>query len=284
MNNEKDYLSEFEREFELNDYSSEYDGETDTSDELEHDFSSETNDEYELDGEYESGDAYELDNEFEYGSDSEYENYLQEYDSRDREFEDRLYAALSGEHESSFEMEQEIDRVLHEMEKDYFFGKIGKFIKKHSGTIGKLTKVAQNFIPGANLAGLAKYAGSHLRGVLKNDLIRKALSTAANAYLPGVGGAVVGGLLNREAPAADQTRAQAAEAVKVAKDAYQNMAQALPGLRPGDVPNQIRRLSRQALAAAKGRHSRQRGRAKKVIRTGANSVVVVKPGRVIIYS
>ena len=31
MNNNKDYLSEFEREFELNDFSSEYDGEMNTT-------------------------------------------------------------------------------------------------------------------------------------------------------------------------------------------------------------------------------------------------------------
>lgn len=283
MNNEKDYLSEFEREFELNDYSSEYDGEMNTSDEFENDFSSESNDEYELESEFESNDQYELNDEFEYDSDSE--NYLQEYDSRDQEFEDRLYAALSGEHESSFEMEQEIDRVLHEMEKDYFFGKIGKFIKKHSGTIGRLTNIAKQFIPGANLASLTKLAGGTLRGLLKNDLIRKGLTMAANGYLPGVGGMVAGKLLNSETPTADQARTQAANAVQVAKTAYQNLAQMLPGLRPGNVPAQINQFSRRAITTARGRLTRDhRRRRKQVIQVSSNSVVVVKPGRVIIYS
>jgi hypothetical protein len=287
MSNDKDYLSEFEREFELNDYSSEYNDETNTSDEYENDFSNESNDEYELSSAYESNDEYELNDEFELDTeqqDSEMENYLQEYDSREHEFEDRLYSALSGEHENSFEMEQEIDRVLHEMEKDYFFGSIGKFLKKKVGGLGGLANIAKQFIPGGNLASLAKFAGGNLRGLLKNDFIKKGLSMAANAYLPGVGGVIAGQLLNREAPADNDVRAHAAEAVKVTKDAFQNMAKLLPNLRQGNVQGQIRRFSQQALTAAKGRHSRYRGRAKRVIRINANSVVVVKPGRVIIYS
>ena len=107
---------------------------------------------------------------------------------------------------------------------------------------------------------------------------------AANAYLPGVGGMVAGKLLNSETPSADQARAQAQQAVQVAKDAYQNMAGLMPNLRPGNIPNQINNLSKQALTMAKNKHSGYRRRNKQVIPRTPNSVVVVKPNRIIIYS
>lgn len=271
-------MSEFEREFELNDFSSEYDGEMNTSeefeDELENDFSNELNDELETQDEYESNDEYEFDGE---QPDSESENYLQEYNSPDQEFEDRIYSALNGEHESSFEMEQEIDRVLHEMEVEYFWKAAKGFWNKHKK---KLMPLAKHLIPGGTLASLAKFAGGDIRGLIKKGLI-----TAANVYMPGVGGAIAGKLLNSETPTkANQSRAQARQTVKVAKAAYQNMAGLVPNLRPGNIPNQISNFSKQALAKAKQRHSAYQGRTKKVISIKPNSIVVVRPDRVIIYS
>jgi len=284
MNNDKDYLSEFEREFELNDFSSEYDGEMNASEEFdnefENDFSSETNDEFETQDEYELNDEYESEDEYEFQdeqSDSEMENYLQEYDSPDREFEDRIYSALNGEHESSFEMEQELDRVLHEMEVEYFWKAAKGFWNKHKK---KLMKVANLTPLGGGLSMLAKAAGGDLRGLLK-----KGAMMAANAYLPGVGGAIAGKLLNSETAAPADPRAQAQQVVQVAKDAYRNMAGLVPNLRPGNIPNQISRFSRQALTMARNKHSGRRrgGKGKRVIRLNPGSTVVVKRDRIIIY-
>jgi hypothetical protein len=270
MNNDKDYLSEFEREFELNDFSSEYDGEMNTSEEsdneFENDFSNESNDEFE------SNDEYELNDE---QSDSVMENYLQEYDSPDREYEDRIYSALSGEHESSFEMEQEIDRVLHEMEVEYFWKAAKGFWNKHKK---KLMKVANLTPLGGGLSILAKAAGGDLRGLLK-----KGAMMAANAYLPGVGGVIAGKLLNSETATPADPRAQARQLVQVAKDAYRNMAGLVPNLRPGNIPNQISRFSRQALMMARNKHSVRRRRGRRVIRLNPGSTVVVKRDRIIIY-
>ena len=282
MDNEKDYLSEFEREFELTDFSSEYDSETDMSDEFEdefeNDFSNESNDELETQDEYELNDEYESNDEYEFDGeqpDSEFENYLQEYNSPDQEFEDRIYSALTGEHESSFEMEQEIDRVLHEMEVEYFWKSAKKLWNKHKK---RIMPFAKNLIPGGTLASLAKYAGGDIRGLLK-----KGVTMAANAYLPGVGGVVAGKLLNSETPT-NNNRAQARQTVRIAKDAYRNMAGLIPNLRPGNVPNQINRFSRQALAMAQKRHSSYKGKSRKVIPIKPNSIVVVKSDRIIIYS
>jgi outer membrane lipoprotein SlyB len=291
MNTNKDYLSEFEREFEIDSFSSESQANSYLSDEseyeLEGDFSDESNeeidthDEYELDDEYESADQNELEDEvdsneeYEFDNeaqDSELENYLQEYDSPDQEFEERLYSALSGEYESSFEMEQEIDRVLHEMEVEYFWKAAKNLWKKHRNKFKKL-------IPGGAITGLAKLAGGDVRGLLKQGL-----TMAANAYLPGVGGAIAGKLLNSEMPNANNARAQARQTVRVAKDTYRNMARLVPNLRPGNVPNQIRSFSNQALAMAQKRHSVYSGKSKKVIKIKSGSIVVVRPDRIIIYS
>ena len=278
MNTRNDYLSEFEQEFEVDSFSSE-DGEItnlsdEYEDEFENDFSSESNEELEFQDEYELNDEYELESE---QSDSEFENYLQEH-TPNQEFEDRLYSVLSGEYESSFEMEQEIDRVLHEMEVEYFWKAAKNLWKKHKN---KLLPLAKTLIPGGNLTTLAKYGGSILRGALKNKLVKGALTSVANVYAPGIGGAMVGKLLNSETPA---NRIQAKEAVRIAKDAYRNMAQLVPNLRPGNIPNQIGRLSNQALTMAKKRGSAYQGKTRQVIRRRPDSIVVVRPDRIIIYS
>lgn len=288
MNNYKDYLSEFESEFELDDSVSEYNADSNASSEfeseLENDFSGESEYEFESGDESEIDEEGESDEEYEFESlqDSESENYLQEYGSPDQEFEDRLYAALSGQYETSYEMEQEIDRVLYEIE-DHFFKlpKIKRFFNKHKK---KLLSVAKSFVPGGTIRQLAKFAGGDLRNLLKSDLFKKGLSMAANAVAPGVGGALAGGLLNSEMPNANRARAQAKQAVKVARDAYRNLAGTIPNLRPGNVPNQIHRLSRQALIAAHSRNSVYKGKSRKVIPRSPNSIVVVRPDRIIIYS
>lgn len=294
MNTDKNYLSEFEQEFEFDDLSSEYSDESDMSGEFEfeNDSSNESNDEFESDDEYELSDEYELNDESEsddeYELESEYEdaeseNYLQEYGSPDQEFEDRIYSALNGEYESSFEMEQEIDRVLHEMEVEYFWKSAKRFWNKHKK---RIMPFAKHLIPGGTLASLAKYAGADVRGLLK-----KGVTMAANAYLPGVGGMIAGKLLNSETPNIRDARTQARQTVRVSKDAFRNMARLVPNLRPGNIPNQISRFSRQALTMAqnrnagyKRRHSGYKGRAKRVIRRNPGSIVVVKSDRIIIYS
>jgi hypothetical protein len=297
MNNYKDYLSEFENEFELNDFSSEYDGESMPSDEYEQNLSGDTHGEYELeseyefeseyeaDDEYELADEFETDDEYEFESeqgDSEMENHLQQYGSRDQEFEDRIYSALSGEHESSFEMEQALDRVLHEMEIEYFWKSAKKLWNKHKN---KIMKVAKMTPLGGSISALGKLAGGDLRGLLK-----KGAMMAANAYLPGVGGMIAGKLLNSETASANPARAQAQQVVGVAKDAYKNLARLVPNIKPGNIPAQISRFSRQALGMARRRHGRRGGVVfaggggnKQVIRLRPGATVIVKRDRVIIY-
>lgn len=269
--NRNNYLSEFEQEFEFNDESMrDYaENEIDSS-ESDYEFS----DEYELEGENDT----ELESEV---VDSESESWGDEYDSRESEFEERLYAALSGEFEDSFEMEQEIDRVLYEMEVEYFWKAAKGLWNKHKK---KIMGVAGKFLPQGTLQSLAKLAGGDLRSLLKSDLFKKGLSLAANTFAPGVGGVVAGRLLSGETPAANDVRAQAQQAVQTARAAYQNMARQMTGLRPGNLNSQIAQMSRQALTAARQNRSAYRGKRKRVIQTSPGSIVVVRPDRVIIYS
>ncbi len=281
MNTQNDYLSEFEREFEVDNFSSEYDGENNMSeeveDELENDLSNESNEEFDSNSEFEMSDEYELDSE----QDSESENYLQESSSPDQEFEDRIYSALAGEHESSFEMEQEIDRVLHEMEVEYFWKAAKNLWNKHKN---KIMPFAKHLIPGGTLASLVKFAGGDLRSLLKSDLIKKGLSMAANVAMPGVGGAIASGLLNSETPNLNNPRAQARNAVQTAKVAYGNLVNAIPNVRPGNLPNQIRPVTYQAFAMAKKKTSSYKGKKKRIIPIKPGSIVVVRRDRVTIYS
>jgi len=264
---QNNYLSELEQEFDFNN----------------EDIVNETADEFELEDEmenYEMSDEMELDPEMEFDQE-ESENWLNEYSGTENEFEEKLYAALSGEHESNYEMEQAIDQVLHEMEQEYFWGAAKNLWKKHKG---KLMGIAGKYLPKGTLQALGSLAGGDVRGLLKSDLFKKGLSLAANAVAPGVGGMVAGKLLNNETPDSS-ARAQASKAVQMAKTAYQNMAQSIPGLQPGNVQAQIRNMSVQSLAAAKSKHqSFRKGKKKRVILTDGNAVVVVHPGKVIIYS
>jgi len=265
---QNNYLSELEQEFDFNN----------------EDIVNETADEFELEDEM---DAYEMTDESELDSESEFdqeesENWLNEYGGSENEFEEKLYAALSGEHESNYEMEQAIDQVLHEMEQEYFWGAAKKLWKKHKG---KLMGIAGKYLPKGTLQALGSLAGGDVRGLLKSDLFKKGLSFAANAVAPGVGGMVAGKILNNEAATDANARTQASKAVQMAKTAYQDMAQRIPGLQPGNVQAQIRNMSVQSLAAAKSRHqSFRKGKKKRVVLTEMNAVVVVHPGKVIIYS
>ncbi|AQG78537.1 hypothetical protein [Spirosoma montaniterrae] len=260
---QNDYLSEFEQEFG-----------TDTA------FETETD----------SGSAFEINDEFELETDSktsaewsnpDNENWLNEFDSREQEYEDRLYAAFNNEYESSFEMEQEIDRVLHEMETEYFFNGLKKFAQRN---LGKLKSIASRYLPKNTLQSLAQLAGGNLRGLLKSDLFKKGLSFAANAVAPGIGGAIAGQLLNRETDTAPVARQQARQAVQTAKTAYQHLAQNLGNLRPGDLNAQLNSLSRQALSVARSQGgSTWKGKRRRDIPVPAGATVVVRNDRVTIY-
>jgi hypothetical protein len=218
---ENNYLSEFEQEFEMDD---EINGSTDSSsnNESDNEYSYEVDDESENDEELESDEEFESDDELE--NDQEFENDYATWSrdghyDRDREFEARLYNAIRSNANNELDTELEIDNILHEMEKDYFFG-----IKKN--WLKKLKGVAKLGIPGyAGLKAISALGRLNIRNLLKNKL----LQTAAG-FIPGAGPIVsrAMGIASDVLNKADAAKQRIQDIVQVGKDAYQNLASAVP--------------------------------------------------------
>jgi hypothetical protein len=258
MKQTDNYLSEFEQEFELDDYANPA---REAEFEMEEDLAAETDEEFEMYGDQEAGAEDHEDMLYEHGFSGDYEQ--------------RLYNALNNEYESNYEMEQAVDGILYEMEIEYFWKPFKKVWNKYKGTIGKAVK---NFVPGDALKALSSLAGGDLRGLLKNDLVKRGLSMAANAVAPGMGGMVAGALLNREAESFGSLRNKAAGYVNMARNAYQTLAANMPRLKPGDIPGQLSALSKMAL----GKAQQAIGGGEQV--AGNKRIIALPPGARVIVS
>jgi hypothetical protein len=241
MKNKNDYLSEFEQEwnsdqesyvqtdeFELDDEFEQGD-----SEEFESDNDAETDDEFETDDEIEANEEFESDDEFETDDNGEFEI------STDLEvnpkYTSKLQAVLGGNHESELEFDQELNTVLHEMEKDYFWGglkkKFNKF--KKSGIFSTLKKIANKTPLGDAIKQYTALARGDIKGMLKG-LAGQALTT----MVPG--GAAAKQLLNLELPVSSSDPRKNAQVInKVAKNAFSNLVQQLV---PINSPSQLTRI------------------------------------------
>jgi hypothetical protein len=231
------YLSEFEQEFEMDNLanSSAILHENDEMDsEYNYEYLNEQSlDEFEQDeldneeNEFEA--AFELDNEEneldneEHEFEDEFEinhmpsNYDENFDPRDSEFEHRLYHALNSNTDNELQTELEIDNILHEMEQDYFFGAAKNWLKKNA------LKYA---IPGYGAIKAASALGRlNIRNLLKNKL----LQTAAN-FIPGAGPVIskAMGIAGNIMDKVEMGKRKIEDTVKLAKDAYQNLANTIP--------------------------------------------------------
>jgi hypothetical protein len=238
------YLSEFEQEFEMddeansaetpssevsNDHESDSEYSYEVNDEFENDDEFERDDEFENDDELENDDEYEIDNEFEnddeFESDDEFENDYAvwsrdgHYD-RDREFESRLYRAIRSNADNELQTELELDNVLHEMEQDYFFKSAKNWVKRKARKYGKFA------VPGYGaLKAISSLGRVNIRNLLKNKL----LQTAAG-FIPGAGPIVskAMGIAGNVMSTADAAKQKIQDVVQVGKDAYQDLATAIP--------------------------------------------------------
>lgn len=279
MKDYPNYLNEFEQEFELDSESAGSNDQEWANDNHEQDQEWEFEDDREQDQESDYEDDREFENEFEWGSDSEADN--QEWGggySPDREYENRLFEALNGDHENAFELEQNVDRVLYEMEMDYFWKPLKRLWNKHKG---KIFSLAKKYIPGAGvLDTIQKLAGGDLRGFLKGAVLQ-----GAGALIPG-GSIIANALSNQETPLANGvSRAQVRQTVQTVKTAFQNQLRGVTKLQPGaDLKSQVRQLSRQSMSAAIRQHgSPFKGTHRRVIRLRPGSIVSVHPDRIIIH-
>lgn len=261
----------------------------------------ETDDEFEADDEFESDE--ETDEEFEAFEETDYTGYSRDgiYD-RDREFENRIYKAMISHRDNELGLEMELDVVLHEMERDYFFGAAKKWLKKKG--LRTLKRFAKNLPISGALKAVSSLARGDIRSLLKNKLLQ-----AAAGFIP-VAGPLVSkamGVAGSLSGAAADAKSKIQDAIQIGKDAYQDLAESLP-----DAQNEfeVRRNARTAFRnavvrnKAKGHANKKSkktvavppnasvtvypdkvsvNRGQKVIALQPGSAVAVKPGKVIIW-
>jgi hypothetical protein len=231
MRGNPDYLSEFEQEFELEFESGTFDNE----------------DDFELDNAYDS----ENDNDFEFESDNEYDSENDnDFEFEADSYESRLYEILNNNYESELEFENNLNEVLHEMEKDYFWGGLKKWVKKRGGISGLLAKYAKKLPIASAAQALSSVARGDLRGALKNVMSNDLLKTGLS-FVPG-GAAAVKGLdmankLMGDSEAPNVPMEKVKQAVAVGKAAYDGLAK---GLANAQTPQDVKDLGKKAFQQA----------------------------------
>lgn len=181
-------MSELEREFEL-----EMDAQDDYS----------TDHEMEDVGEYDQEYSEDYDeNEYEYDedyADSEYGEYEYEaYEDFPVSYGERLFEIAQREFESEYEMDEALSQVMEDMEREYFFKKIGGLIKRGAkfvnnnpmlkGLLDKGLTAAAGFVPGGNtaLSAIKSFGKPLLQGIQNNW--QGALKAGASAMAPKAAG------------------------------------------------------------------------------------------------
>ncbi|MEZ4776191.1 MAG: hypothetical protein R3D00_23660 [Bacteroidia bacterium] len=162
--NQSNYtMSQLEREFELE---MENHNHTPSDEEMEAELESM------LDGD-ESEYEYEEDSpesEYEYEEDPEDNEYEYEEDYSSGSYAERLYELSQREFESEYEFESELDQIVDDMHREFFFGKLFKKLKNSKfakGLIKKGLKFARpfaSFIPGGSLVMDGLNAATDLLG------------------------------------------------------------------------------------------------------------------------
>lgn len=210
--------------------------------------------------------------------DSELDEEIEEPDVHG--FAERFHELSLREFESELELDSEVNRLLGEMEQEYFFGGLGKLIKSAGKQlIKKGVAYVKSKVPIANVVkGVTALARGNLRGVLENvaKLGMGALSAhpAFAALMPAIQSL---GFSGNGSTAGNQDAW--ANFVKLAKDSYGQLAQ---NLTPNaDQPAEAARIAgksyelalrRQTLGVRRD-HRRPNGRKQRA------QVVVLRPGQ-----
>jgi hypothetical protein len=196
--------------------------------------------------------AHEGDDDAEYEDDEDAE--LIEPDARG--YGERFYELSLREFESPDDRDEEVQRVLREMEREYFLGGLVKKLKRAGSTLVKTgLKVASKHIPGVNV--VAQLAGGNLRGAL-GALANTALSALSSH--PAIAAALPVLKSLGFDPAAGPHKQQDAWAAfaGMAKDAFGQLAHQLPpGV--GDPLAASREASRAFEVAVRNVRARGRG-------------------------
>ncbi len=212
--------------------------------------------------------------------DAELESALEE--DRERTFGDRLADLASREFEDQRELELAIGEIVDDMEREYFFGKIGKLISKGGkALVRKGMKLAKNLPAMKALQAVTHLARGNMKGMLESllqaglasaipggALLAPALSSIASGALGGGGGRngarglaalgsnALGGALR--SALSEQGREEGADTERferlseIAETAYEELAARLH--EKADDPIEASRIAQGAFAAAIQRH------------------------------
>jgi hypothetical protein len=203
-------ISDLEREFEL-DMESEPPDEEAFETDLDQEFETELDDE-----EYEGPE--DLDQEFEVVAEAD-------DDPREMEFAERFYEVGQRQFESEFEVDRELGEVLDDMEREYFFGRLVRGVKRLGksrivrGLVRKGLRFAQQRFPA--LKAVTQLARGNLKGMLL-----PLAKTALGAAVPGgpAALAVLKGLGFEAAEDDPRNREGWQNYTRMAREAYEDLA------------------------------------------------------------
>src|SRR5215467_2362016 len=240
-------------------------------------------------------DDNELELEFEddvYGRDGDDDNDSQELelkmdnDNQVEEFANRFYELSTRTYESEFEMDDAIDSLVNEMEREFFFKKLGKKLKKAGkGLLKKglklVGKTVGNVLSKTPIGNVVKGVTQIVRGDIKGalgSLAKAGLQTA----LPGVGTAAVAAAdaLGFEVENPEKNRQAWERYVLVSRETYDYLARHLE--EDSDEPEKAAVLAAKALHHGLRRHAIRPGARRDRLRRLANNrrrVLRLKPGQ-----
>lgn len=201
--------------------------------------------------EFEEPDEKEIEEEFEKLTELEEEPSaeFEDIEGEANDYAERFYELSTRKYESEFEVDDEINKLLYEMERDFFFKKlwrklkpVGKFLLK------KGLKLAAGLPAFKAVKGITQLARGDLKGAL--GTLAKAGLSGAVSMIPG-GAAILPGLqaLGFEATEDQDVNRQAwRNYVSVAKEAYDYLGRNLS--ENADDPIVANRLANEAFQSA----------------------------------
>ena len=205
--------------------------------------------ELEMDDEYELGEDSETDEELEYEEDSELELEADEgeYGGGSGDYAERFFELSEKGYESESEADEEVNGLLNEMERDFFWGGLKKRLKRAGkGLLKKGLKYAAGQFPALSaFKGLTQLARGNLKGML-GSLAKAGLLSA----IPGAGAALPALKALGFDPTGDSEANRDAwnNYVEVSREAFEYLADNLH--ETADNPLQASKLASNAFQAA----------------------------------
>jgi len=226
------------------------------------------------DEEFEGFDDQETVDDEEFQLDEELE--FEAYGASSDKYVDRFMELASQSYESELELDESVERLLGEMEREYFWGALKKVARRGlRAGVGKLISQAKHLAKShplyRSLQGLTSLHRRGLRGLLGQ------LASAAASATP-YGGAINAAMKapNFQPGAPQQEREAWENFVNVSKDAYQNLAANISETESiGGAQDQAARALSDAISKHRGNVSGSRGDGRRIIRLRPGEKVTI---------